>query len=191
MLRYELEVCKEAMRQLNMCGDHFCGREETDELRTRYLVTPLALGGTQRRQQDNRPAEERTQTQRPQQPRQQPQTHQAESSQEAVGGQHEALTRSTRRTTASICFSFQNPKGCSRGQSCKHRHICAVTRTTSVPSTLNLVRQRLRSIRFARQVTQFCHQIPEGGNSGRTHCSHSLAPSVNKRASPEFPVDAK
>ena len=60
ILRYELEVRKEAMRQLNMCGASlataFAAGRQSDELRTRYLVTPLALGGTPKRLQETRPA---------------------------------------------------------------------------------------------------------------------------------------
>ena len=60
VLRYELEVRKEAMRQLNMCeaslATAFAAGRQSDELRTRYLVTPLALGGTPKRLQETRPA---------------------------------------------------------------------------------------------------------------------------------------
>ena len=80
VLRYELEVRKEAMRQLNMCGvtlaAAFAASRRSDELRTRYLITPLALGGTQRRQQDSRPTEDRQNKPRPQQPQHQPQPKQ-------------------------------------------------------------------------------------------------------------------
>ena len=60
VVRYGLEVRKEAMRQLNMCGASlataFAAGRQSDELRTRYLVTPLALGGTPKRLQETRPA---------------------------------------------------------------------------------------------------------------------------------------
>ena len=66
VLRYELEVRKEAMRQLNMNGASlvtaFASGRKNDELRTRYLVTPGATRG----QQEPRPADA-------QQPRNKPQ----------------------------------------------------------------------------------------------------------------------
>ena len=108
VLRYELEVRKEAMRQLNMCGVSpaaaFAAGRRSDELRTRNLITPLALGGSQRRVQDNRPAEERTQKQRAQQPRHQPPTHSGQkrkgAKQRAAKRQMEASTSCDRRRFA-------------------------------------------------------------------------------------------
>ena len=52
ILRYELEVRKEAMRRINMCGPNLkealWQARNGDDLRTSFLVTPLALGDDDR-----------------------------------------------------------------------------------------------------------------------------------------------
>ena len=186
VLRYELEVRKEAMRQINMFGvslaTAFAAGRRSDELRTRYLVTPLVLRGTQKKQQDNRPAEERSQKQKVQQPRQQPSTQSGPkrkgAKQRAAKRQSKAgstLTQPSSRYNKarrlcpdafhqihngkSICFAFQSPKGCWRGQSSKHQHICAhcfgahpyEKCPINVESRAAYLKQRLHSVRFARR----------------------------------------
>ena len=73
VLRCELEIRKEATRRMNMCGktlgDSLLLARHSDELRTRYLVTPLALGG---RRQEPEAAEKVPQPKK--QPQQQAQT---------------------------------------------------------------------------------------------------------------------
>ena len=58
VLRIELELRKEAMRMMNMhsvtIAEAFSAARRSDELRTRYLIAPLALGGSQRPQQEPR-----------------------------------------------------------------------------------------------------------------------------------------
>ena len=70
--RHELEVRKEAMRQLNTNGvslpTAFASGRKNDELPTRYLITPLALGGATRDTKMLRPSDA-------QQPRNKPQAH--------------------------------------------------------------------------------------------------------------------
>ena len=60
ILRYELEVRKEAMRRIHMCGlnvkEALWQARNSDDLRTRFLVTPLALG--RRQQEEDRPTEQ-------------------------------------------------------------------------------------------------------------------------------------
>ena len=153
VLRYELEVRKEAMRQLNMCGASlataFAAGRQSDELRTRYLVSPLALGRTPKRLQETRPAV----AQQPKN-RKAPQNKGAgKRSQEHTYGKGQQRGRSdnlpsgqkTRDTldtpeskgahlVSSTCGTIKNrdaspinqsPHGCSRGESCAHQHICA------------------------------------------------------------------
>ena len=61
ILPYELEVRKEAMRRINMCGlivkEALWQARNSDDLRTRFLVRPLALGG-RRQQEEDRPTGE-------------------------------------------------------------------------------------------------------------------------------------
>ena len=52
IFRYELEVREEAMRRINMCGlnvkEALWQARNSDDLRTSFLVTPLALGDDDR-----------------------------------------------------------------------------------------------------------------------------------------------
>ena len=170
VLRYELEVRKKAMRQINMFGvslaTAFAAGRRSDELRTRYFITPLALGGTQKKQQDNRPAEERSQKQKVQQPRQQPSTQSGPkrkgARQRAAKRQFEAgstltetrdttklegyvLTLSIKVTMGSLNVSRSKVRrdareGSLASISTSVRTASVLTRTRSVPSTLNRVR---------------------------------------------------
>ena len=58
VLRYELELRKEATRRMNLAGSTIADALHlarlSDDIRTRYLITPLALGG-QRTQQEEVP----------------------------------------------------------------------------------------------------------------------------------------
>ena len=58
VLRYELELRKEAMKLMNMASvtiaEALAAARRSDELRTCFLITPLALGGGQRQQQETR-----------------------------------------------------------------------------------------------------------------------------------------
>ena len=221
VLRYELEVRKEAMRQINMfsvsLATAFAAGRRSDELRTRYLITPLALGGTQKKQQDNRPTEERTQKQKYQQPRQQPSSQSGPKKkgvrQRAAKRQREAALTSTEASSRynkarrlcpdafhqvhngkSICFAFQGPKGCSRGQSCKHQHICAhcfgahpyEKCPNNVESRAAYLKQRLHSIRFARRSHNSAISSQKEGTVGVPTVPAVLLPIVTKRASPVF-----
>ena len=153
ILRYELEVRKETMRRINMCGlslkDALWQARNSDDLRTRFLVTPLALGG-RRQHEEDRPAGNRNQ-----QPKKQSK-QQSQKSQPKAAAKKRASTKTedNRQTTKfrtaqgdsryartlredksslhlkhngdAICFAYQTPEGCARGpQKCNFRHICA------------------------------------------------------------------
>ena len=114
ILRYELEIRKEALRRNNMCGstraDGISPGRHSDDLPTRYLVTPLALGG---RRQEPEAGSRNLQTKR------QAQEQRLESSAKRQGQPPQTHNGKT------ICYMFQSPEGCSRGQECHHQHICA------------------------------------------------------------------
>ena len=156
ILRYELEIRKEATRRINMCGNTLSDAlglaRHSDELRTRYLVTPLALSGRRPQQEEDRPAVYgNPQPKRQAQPA--PALHQKKGKGQGKGqgkkrkGQQlpeRQRTKAARGQTRyaatlqadkdslhskhngkTICFGFQTPQGCSRGQECHHQHICA------------------------------------------------------------------
>ena len=79
--RYELEVRIEAMRRINMCGLNV-----KKEARTRFLATPLALGG-RRQQEEDRPTGNRSQ-----QPNKQPKS-QGQNTQPKAAAKKRALTK--------------------------------------------------------------------------------------------------
>ena len=58
VLRFELELRKEAMKLMNMSSvtiaEALSAARHSDELRTCFLITPLALGGGQKQEQETR-----------------------------------------------------------------------------------------------------------------------------------------
>ena len=200
VLRYELEVRKEAMRQLNMNGASlataFAAGRKSDELCTRYLITPLALGGTPKGTQEPRSSvtqqpKNKTQPQpkhagkRPPQqvvPNAKSTKRQKQTSTKHAGGS-EANNRYARvkknapsqlhmrNNDKSICFAFQTPKGCRRGETCYHQHVCAhcfgphsfEECPNFSESRAAYLKQRLGSIRLARvsrkSVVKFQNQV--------------------------------
>ena len=181
-----------------MCGvtlaAAFAAGRQNDELRTRNLITPLALGGTQRRQ-DSRPAEEQHHKQRPStttttaraQERSEEERQQAKKREEAVGSNHEvvrrriALQQSPQDLPRRVPADPQrqphlllDPKGCSRGQSCKHQHICVRCFGArpfdkcpiNVESRAAYLKQRLVSVRFALRSHRSANRSQEEGDVG-------------------------
>ena len=185
IVRYELEVRKEAMRQLNMNGvtlaEAFAAGRRSDELRTRYLVTLLALGGTQRRHQEARPEAVRPNTKPQQQNQAQPRqgTKRKQTSKDRRAAKRQEISKATQGGTSryasakknapdsihqrhngkSICFAYQTPAGCSRGEDCWHQHICAhcfgphsFERCPNPPkSRAAYLKKRLINIKLARR----------------------------------------
>ena len=100
VLRYKLEVRKGARRQLSMNGTTlaaaFAAGRRGGELRKRYLVTPLSLGGTQGGQQETRPADVRQPRPKPQPQPKQRRGFRQDSSDEKQRGGNEGLVERAR-----------------------------------------------------------------------------------------------
>ena len=153
VLRYELELRKEVMKLLNMASvtlaEALAAARRNDELRTCFLITPLALGGGQRQQQEARRDEKPTDRTKTKQPVPQPQpkasgkrgrrnnTARDNKRQKVAHSSQGGTTRygrarkehpnllHQRHNGRTICFAYQNPSGCSSGEACPHQHICA------------------------------------------------------------------
>ena len=141
------------MRRINMCGntlaDSISLARHSDELRTRYLVTPLALGG---RRQEPEAVSRNLQTKRqaqepaPSVPLQKKQKGNGKGQgkkkqQSSAERQQKKATRNDSRCSRAlqndkdslhskhngqtVSYMFQSPEGCSGGQECHHQHICA------------------------------------------------------------------
>ena len=153
VLRYGLELRKEAMKLMNMASvtlaEALAAARRNDELRTCFLITPLALGGGQRQQQEVRRDERPTDRTKTKPPVSQPQpkasgkrgrrnntardNKRQKVAQASQGGttrygrakkEHPSLLHQ-RHNGKTICFAYQNPSGCSNGEACYHQHICA------------------------------------------------------------------
>ena len=124
---------------------------KSDELRTRYLVTPLALGGAPRGQQEPRPAVAQQPKHRAQQQQKHPAKRPREEGNKARANKKQRISQAAVKHTGgpnsgnrynrvkknspsqlhsshndkSICFAFQSPGGCKRGETCYHQHVCA------------------------------------------------------------------
>ena len=220
VLRYELEVHKEAMRQLNMCGvtlaTAFAAGRKSDELRTRYPITPLALGGhtddyrtVGQRRNDHRKGltslfnrRRRSRSPNGKEPSNVPQRDKLKP---ARSGQKACYNKACKKCPdafhqmhngKSICFSFQGLKGCSRGRSCKHQHICAHCFGAhpydmcpiNVESRAAYLKQRLHSVRFARRSHNSAISSQKEGTVGVPTVPAVLFPTSASVQAQSFPL---
>ena len=145
VLRYELELRKEATRRMNLAGSTIADALHlarlSDDIRTRYLITPLALGGQGTQQEEvprplavkasfpkkatqpKKRAGPRNQTERQQQPKKK--RRQGNDNRNSRVRREDSDALHNTHNGKSICYAFQRPKGCSRGAECLHQHICA------------------------------------------------------------------
>ena len=136
VLRYELEIRKEETRRMNLAGSTIADALHlarlSDDIRTRYLITPLSLGG-QRTQQEEVPrplavkgpvgpkmaAQTKKRTGPPNTQGQQQQSkrrkHQGKEHRYGRVRREDREALHNTHSGKSICYAFQRPKGCSRG----------------------------------------------------------------------------
>ena len=201
----------------------FAAGRKSDELRTRYLITPLALGGTPKGTQEPRLSaiqqpKNKTQPQPKQAGKRPPQQvvpnakstkRQKQTSTKHAGGS-EANNRYARvkknapsqlhmsNNGKSICFAFQTPKGCRRGETCYHQHVCAhcfgphsfEECPNFSESRAAYLKQRVGSIRLARvsrkSVVKFQIQVVPA-----SHPVDDVLPTVSSASAVVNPVSEK
>ena len=144
--------CVTSMRRINLCGNtqaDSISPVRHDDLRTHYLVRPLALGGRRHEPeavsnnlQTKRQAQEPAQSEPPQKKEKGKGKEQGKKAkQNSAEKQRKKAKRNDSRFSRAlkdnkdslhskhngqtICYMFQSLEGCSRGQECHHQHICA------------------------------------------------------------------
>ena len=162
VLRYELELRKEAMKLMNMTTVTIADDEATSSAHVSYLLLHWGQKQQQETRRDGWSADTKPRQQVPQpQPkasgkRQRRNKSARDSKRQKVakvsqGGstrygrvkKHNPSMLHSRHNGKSICFAFPNPSGCSAGETCIHQHICAhclgPTALTSVDHSMKLV----------------------------------------------------